>query len=82
MDVDVVVVFDVIHRGLRRDLVDDQAGPLQAVICDVLHLLTHKALWLLTWLPVCRQQVFVLWRRDKRSNSQNKSAVGACYFFF
>lgn len=54
MDVDVIVVFDVVHSGLSRDLVDDQARPLHAVICDVLHLFTHKTLWLLTRLPVCR----------------------------
>lgn len=70
MDVDVVVVFDVIHCGLSWDLEDDQACPLQAVICDVLHLLTHKALWLLTWFPVCWQQVFVFWRRDKTTQSE------------
>lgn len=62
MDVDVIVVFDVVHGGLSRDLVDDQARPLHAVIRDVLHLFTHKTLWLLTRLPVCRQQVFVLWK--------------------
>lgn len=61
MDVDVVVVFDVVHSGLSRDLVDDQACPLHAVICDILYLFTHKTLWLLTRLPVCWQQVFVLW---------------------
>lgn len=64
MDVDVIVVFDVIHCGLGWDLEDDQACPLQAVICDVLHLLTHKALWLLTWFPVRWQQVLVFWMID------------------
>lgn len=61
VDVDVVVIFDVIHRGLGWDLVDDQPRPLHAVIRDVLHLFTHKALWLLTRFPVCWQQVLVLW---------------------
>lgn len=61
MDVDVIVIFDVVHGGLGWNLVDDQSRPLHTVICDVLHLFTHKALWLLTWLPVSRQQVFVLW---------------------
>lgn len=65
VDVDVIVIFDVVYRGLSRDLINDQACPLQAVICDVLHLFTHEALWLLTWLPVCWQQVFVLWMTDK-----------------
>lgn len=61
VDVDIVVVFDVVHCGLSRDLVDDQSCPLQTIICDILHLFAHKAFWLLTRLPVCRQQVFVLW---------------------
>lgn len=60
VDVDVVVVFDVVHRGLGGDLIDDQARPLQTVIRDVLHLFAHEALWLLPRLPVCREQVFVL----------------------
>lgn len=62
VDVHVVVVFDVVHGGLSRDLVDDQARPFHAVIRHVLHLFTHKTLWLLTRLPVCWQQVFVLWK--------------------
>lgn len=61
MDVDVIVIFDVVHRGLGWNLVDDQPRPLHTIICDVLHLFTHKALWLLTWLPVSWQQVFVFW---------------------
>lgn len=65
VDVDIIVIFDVVYCGLSWDLVDDQARPLQAVICDVLHLFTHEALWLLTWLPVCWQQVFVLWATDR-----------------
>lgn len=69
MDVDIVIVFDVIHSGLSWDLEDDQACPLQPVICDVLHLLPHKALRLLTWFPVCWQQVFVFWRGGTATQS-------------
>lgn len=65
MDVDIIVIFDVVHRGLCWNLVDDQSRPLQTIICDVLHLFTHKALWLLTRLSVCRQQVFVLWMMER-----------------
>lgn len=61
MNMDVVIIFDVVHCGLSWDLIDDQPRPLHAVICDVLHLFAHKALRLLAWLPVCWQQVFVLW---------------------
>lgn len=28
MDVDIIVIFDVVHRGFSRDLEDDQARPL------------------------------------------------------
>lgn len=64
VDVNVIIVFDVIYCGLCWNLVDDQSCPLQTVICNILHLFTHKALWLLTRLPVCWQQVFVLWTTD------------------
>lgn len=70
MDVDVIVIFDVIHCGLSWDLEDDQACPLQAIICDVLHLLPHQALWLLPWFPVCWQQVFVFWTRGQVFSSR------------
>lgn len=59
MDVNVIVVFDVIYSGLGWNLVDDQSRSLKTIICDIFHLFTHKALWLLTRLPVCWQQVFV-----------------------
>lgn len=72
VDVDVIVIFNVVYSGLRWDLVDDQARPLQTVICDVLHLFTHKALWLLPGLPVCWQQVFILWRTNTRPVQQER----------
>lgn len=28
VDVDIIVIFDVVHRGFSRDLEDDQARPL------------------------------------------------------
>lgn len=55
VDVDVIVIFDVVYSGLSWNLVNNQARPLDAIICDIFHLFTHKALWLFTWLPVCRE---------------------------
>lgn len=59
MDMKVIVIFDVVDGGLGRDLVDDQARSLHALVGDILHLLPHQALRLFSRLPVCRQQVFV-----------------------
>lgn len=60
VDVKVIVVFDIVDGGLGWHLVDDQACSLHARVGNVLHLFPYEALCLLSWLPVCRQQVLVL----------------------
>lgn len=60
VNVEIVVVFDVVDRGLGGDLVDDQPGSLHSFVSNIFDLLTHKALCLLARLPVSRQQVLVL----------------------
>ena len=60
MDVKVVVVLDVVHGGLGRHLVDDQACSLHTLVSNILYLLTYQALRLLPGLPVCGQQMLVL----------------------
>lgn len=60
MDVKVIVVFDVVDGGLGWHLVDDQACSLHARVGNILHLFPYETFGLLSWLPVCRQQVLVL----------------------
>lgn len=59
VNVKVIVVLDVVHGGLGGNLVNDQPRPLHAFVGDVLHLLPHQTLRLLSGFPVRRQQVFV-----------------------
>lgn len=59
MDMKVIVIFDVVDRGLGWDLVDNQACSLDALVSNILHLFPHQTLRLFSWLPVCRQQVLV-----------------------
>lgn len=59
VNVEIVIVFDVVDRGLSRDLVDDQPGSLHSFVSNIFNLLTHKALCLLARLPVSRQQMLV-----------------------
>lgn len=68
VNVEIVVVFDVVDGGLCGDLVDDQPGSLHSFVSNIFDLLTHKALCLLTRLPVSRQQVLVLWNITKWGN--------------
>ena len=60
VDVKVIIVFDVVDRGFGWDLVDDQACSLHTLVGNILHLLPHQALRLLSGLPVRWQQVLVL----------------------
>lgn len=60
MDVKVIIVFDIVDGGLGWHLVDDQACSLHTRVGNILHLFPYEALGLLSWLPVCRQQVLVL----------------------
>ena len=63
MDMKVIIVFDVVDGGLCWDLVDYQACPLHTLVSNILHLFSHQTLCFLSWLPVCRQQVLVFWRK-------------------
>lgn len=60
VNVKVIVVFDIVDGGLGWHLVDDQACSLHPHVGNILHLFPYEALGLLSWLPVCRQQVLVL----------------------
>lgn len=59
MNMKVIIIFDIVDRGLGWDLVDDQARSLHALVGNVLHLFPNETLRLLSWLPVRRQQVLV-----------------------
>lgn len=59
MNMKVIIVFDIVDRGLGWDLVDDQACSLHTLVSNILHLFPHQTLRLFSWLPVGRQQVLV-----------------------
>lgn len=85
VNVEIVVVFDVVDRGLGRDLVDDQPGSLHSFVSNIFNLLTHKALCLLARLPVSRQQVLVLWGtngEEKNKKQQTHTEQIQSFFFF
>lgn len=65
VNVEIVVILNVVDRGLGRDLVDDQPGSLHSFVSNIFNLLTHKALCLLSRLPISRQQVLVFWGTNK-----------------
>lgn len=59
MDMKVIIIFNIVDRGLGWDLIDDQACSLHTFVSNILHLFPHQTLRLFSWLPVCGQQVFV-----------------------
>ena len=67
VDMKVIIIFDIVDRGLGWDLVDDQAGSLHTLVCNVLHLLPHQTLRLFSGLPVRRQQVLVFWGVEQQN---------------